>query len=159
MLSLHKGFTLLEVCLALLIGLMLMLLAVPSVAGLLAEQRLQRSYERFDELVAAARLRSNSEQRSYALVWERDGIILISDDSKGQSPGEQSHVQLPFEKGETYGLRRPVALTANPPPSWIFWPNGTCEPAVISYRGKAGSWEVSYDPLTARGRFQKSSVP
>jgi Tfp pilus assembly protein FimT len=154
--SRHAGFTLLELCLALVIGVMIILLAVPSVAGLVAEQRLRRSFERFDRLVAAARVRSVTEQRAYILSWERAGIVAHP---TGLAVSESPEERLVFGQDETFRLRRPAALLKNPPAEWIFWRNGTCEPAEISFQGPAGNWLVSYDPLTGRGTFLKSAVP
>lgn len=153
--SRRAGFTLLEICLALLIGLMLILLAVPSISGLLAEQRLKQSFERFDQMAATAKLRSVTEQRTYALAWDRKGITLAPLGARDDDRGEN---RLVFEKDELYRLVRPAALLKDAPDEWIFWRNGICEPAQIVFQGRAGSWLVDYDPLTARGTFVKSNV-
>jgi type II secretory pathway pseudopilin PulG len=155
----RAGFTLLEICLALMIGLMIILLAVPSIAGLLAEQRLKQSFERFDQLVASAKLQSVTEQRTYALVWDRKGISLAPLGPTPANLDEDSANHLLFEKDESFELQRPAALLKDAPGVWVFWRNGTCEPAQISFHGKGGSWLVSYNPLTARGTFVKSEVP
>lgn len=154
------GFTLLEICLALAIGVMIIALSVPSIAGLLAEQRLKRSFERFDLLVSEARVRSVSEQRAYALVWDRKEIVLVPRGREAAHPPTEEEAQsLVFEDKERFQLRRSAALTKNPPDEWIFWRNGTCEPVEISFEGAAGSWVVKYDPLTARGTFLRSDIP
>jgi hypothetical protein len=44
----------------------------------------------------------------------------------------------------------PAALTKNPPPAWIFWPTGTCEPAVVQFVGRDGTWTANYSALTAQ---------
>jgi type II secretory pathway pseudopilin PulG len=157
--SRRAGFTLLEICLALAIGVMLILLAVPSISGLLAEQRLKQSFERFDQLVAAAKLKSVTEQRTYALAWDRKGIGLRALGANESGNDEDAGDRLVFEKDESFDLTRPGALLKDAPSVWVFWRNGTCEPARISFHGKAGSWLVSYDPLTARGTFLNSNVP
>jgi Tfp pilus assembly protein FimT len=158
-LSRRAGFTLLEICLALLIGVMLILLAVPSISGLLAEQRLKKSFEQFEQLVAAAKLQSVTEQRTYALAWDRKGITMGPLGPREPGHDEDAGNRLVFEKDESFDLLRPAALQKNAPSEWVFWSNGTCEPAQISFRGQAGSWLVNYDPLTARGTFVKSDVP
>ena len=56
-------------------------------------------------------------------------------------------------EGADIVLERPVALQNNPPMEWAFWKSGTCEPAVVSYKGEAGRWVVKDEPLTARGTF------
>lgn len=159
MLSRRAGFTLLEICLALAIGVMIILLAVPSISGLLAEQRLKQSFERFDQMAAAAKVKSVTEQRTYALAWDRKGISLKALGTRESASEEDAGSRLVFEKDESFDLLRPAALLKDAPSEWVFWHNGTCEPAQISFHGKAGSWLVSYDPLTARGTFLNSAVP
>lgn len=154
----NAGFTLLEICLALLIGLMIIVLAVPSVAGLLAEQRLKQSFERFDRLVSQARLRSAAEQRAYVLAWDRTGIALLPAERLGKSESAGAEARLDFEEKAEFQLRRTAALTRNPAAEWTFWGNGTCEPAEVSFQSDAGSWLVRYDALTGRGTFLKSDV-
>ena len=58
------------------IAALLITLAVPSIAGMLAERRLKQSFERFDAMVTEARRKSITEQRAYALAWMKDGIAL-----------------------------------------------------------------------------------
>jgi len=149
----RDAFTLLEICLALLIGLTLVLLAVPSVGGLLAEQRLKQSFERFDRLVGEAKRRSVNEQRVWRIVWDREEITLGTAE-RDAAPGER----LVRAKDETFRIERPAALQKNAPPEWVFWPNGTCEPALISFAGPAGTWQARYDPLTTRGVFLHSDT-
>jgi type II secretory pathway pseudopilin PulG len=148
----RSGFTLLEICLALAIGLMVILLAVPSISGLLAEQRMKKSFERFERMVAAARAQSITAQRASVLVWERSGVTLRA------AGTTNSDARLNFENGEEFEIRRPAALTKNPPAEWTFWPNETCEPTIVAYHGPAGRWQVRYDALTARAQFLESSV-
>jgi hypothetical protein len=45
-----------------------------------------------------------------------------------------------------------------PPAEWTFWPNGVCEPVVVSYKGPAGRWQARFDPLTAHGTFLSSET-
>jgi Tfp pilus assembly protein PilV len=156
--SRNAGFTLLEICLALVIGLMIIVLAVPSIAGLLAEQRLKQSFDRFDGLVSQARLRSVAEQRAYVLAWDREGIALLPAERLGQGESSGPAARLAFEEKAQFQLRRTAALTRNPAAEWTFWGNGTCEPAEVSFQGEAGSWLVRYDALTGRGTFLKSDV-
>lgn len=155
----QAGFTLLEICLALAIGVMIIALSVPSIAGLLAEKRLKQSFERLDRLASVARVRSVTEQRAYGLLWDRKGISLMPMEREAASEREKPVERLEFEEKESFQLRRTAALLKDPPSEWIFWRNGTCEPVQIAYKGSGGSWLVNYDPLTARGTFLKSEVP
>lgn len=155
----REGFTLLEICLALAIGLMLILLAVPSISGLLAEQRLEKSSDDLQRLVGRARFMSVREQQAYALIWERDSIRLAALEKTGVAESDSTSLdRLAFAEGETYKLKRPAAFEKDPAPVWTFWPSGLCEPALVTYEGSAGQWEARYDALTARGVFLSSEV-
>jgi len=158
-----NGFTLLEICLALMIGLLLITLAVPSVMGVLAEQRLKRSFEVFDVFVQSAKLKSVHERRDYVMAWDEKGITLKpageAQGTAGRNIDEDVKAeQFTFEKGQIYALERPAALSAHPANEWIFWKSGICEPAQIVFQGNGGKWTVRYDPLTARGLFLDSET-
>jgi type II secretory pathway pseudopilin PulG len=152
--SRRAGFTLIEICLALLIGMCLMALAVPSISGMLREQRLRRSFEAFDRFVRTAQLKSITEQRAYVMVWTDDGIELVPVERIETDAAEPE--RFAFAQDQVFTIERSAALTKKPVAEWIFWKSGTCEPAIISFSGPAGKWVVSYNPLTARGVFVES---
>ena len=152
----RAAFTLLEICLTLLIGMVLILLAVPSIAGLFAEQRLHESYTRFEQLTNTARWRSIKEQQPYRLIWDKHRIIL---EAAGHATGENAEVDsLALADGESYQLVRVAALVEHAPEEWIFWPDGACEPVVVNYRGRSGRWQVRFDALNPHGTFQQSET-
>ena len=146
----HAAFTLLEICLTLVIGLVLIMLAVPSVSGLLAEQRLHETWDRFEQLANSARLHSIKEQKTCRLVWDGHRITLNAD--KGELDS------LPMADDESYEIIRTAALINSPPTEWTFWPNGTCEPVIIRYHGRSGRWQVRFDALSPRGTFLQSET-
>lgn len=151
----RAGFTLLELCLALLIGALVIMMAIPSVSGLIAEQRLKRSFDRFDQLVATAVSRSTAEQRAYALTLEDHRVQLVPLEDKAH-PGTEDGLDLSDD--EKIEFQFPAALARHPAAKWVFWNNGLCEPAVVSFQSSTGTWQVRYDPLTAHGQFLNSSV-
>ena len=155
--SRRGGFTLLEICLAVMIALMLVAIAVPSIQDLFAEQRLKKSFERFDEFVRKIHFRAVNERRAFAMIWDGAGI-LVQPDEPTEEGSEQEAERFEFTDGPI-ALERPVALVKNPPVEWLFWRSGTCEPAVLHYKGDAGTWPVRYDPLTVRGTFLDQSTP
>lgn len=146
----RAAFTLLEICLTLLIGMVLIMLAVPSVAGMLAEQRLHETWDRFEQLANTARMRSVKDQRPYRLVWDNHRITLKADRDELES--------LEMTNDETYELVRIAALIEPAPKEWTFWPNGACEPVIVRYHGHAGRWQVRFDALSPRGTFQQSET-
>ena len=151
----RAGFTLLELCLAIAVGLLIVSVALPSLGSLFAEQRLTRTFERLDGLVRKAQNMSIHDRKPYELVWDKGTISLrpagaTETDDSAALPG------LTCAEDEEYALELPAALIADPPKRWTFWATGTCEPATIAYHGGAGSWSAHYDPLTVRGTFLAS---
>ena len=143
----RRGFTLIEICLALMMILMLISIAVPSIQSLLNEQEQKQSFERLDALVRQAQSLAVSERCSYFLVWEKSGIVLRPEKSAAKKGSKAS---MPLGKNESCTINFPAALIKKPMSKWIFWPSGTCESAVISYKGNGAAWEAEYDPLTVR---------
>ena len=149
-----RGFTLIEIVLAVAIMMIILLLAVPSLTGVLAERRLKRTLDNFANLVHEAQERSVAEHRAYLIV--RDGPKLIvrpevfAKGEKGTNLRE-----LPLGKNEALKISFPAALTKNPPPEWIFWPTGTCEPAVVEFVGRDGTWTAKYSTLFAQPELMK----
>ena len=144
-----RGFTLIEIVLSVFILMLLLLLAVPSLSGVLANNRLRRSLNGFNNLVRQAQERSVAERRAYLIVWREKGVLLRPEVvAKDQETA--ATVELKLDRGEALTLKLPAAVTKTPPAEWIFWPSGTCEPATVQFKGAAGSWTANYLPLTAR---------
>ena len=145
----RRGFTLIEIAISLFILMILVLLAIPSVSGVLANRRLQRSLTAMNEMVHQAQERSVHERRPYLIVWQRDAVVLRPE-AVDKADGDAPVAQLALDEGHAFLLRLPAALQKDPLAQWIFWPSGNCEPANVSFKGPDGSWEVNYSPLTAR---------
>lgn len=145
----QRGFTLIEIAIAVFIMLLLLGLAVPSLNGVMANRRLQRSLDRMNDLVHTAQERSVEDHRTYLIVWEKD-VLTVRPETvlKGENPSPIAVLRL--EPGDAFLLKLPAALIDDPPARWAFWPTGTCEPAIVSYKGVYGSWTADYSPLSAR---------
>lgn len=143
-----RAFTLIEIVISVFILMLLLMLAVPSLTGVMADRRLRRSLDRFNDLVHQAQERSVSEHRSYLIVWNstsievRPEVLLKDDDPKPVA-------DLEMAKSDSWKLSLPFALAKEPPGQWIFWPTGTCEPATVTFAGRDGSWSASFSPLSA----------
>lgn len=145
----QEAFTLIEIAIAVFIMLLLMMLAVPGMNGLMADRRLRRSLDDLNKLVQQAQDRSVAERRPYLITWEKNRLALRPEGlKKGESAAPVA--TLPVARGDAFTLKLPAALTKNAAPAWIFWPTGTCEPAVIGFKGRNGYWSASYSPLTAQ---------
>ena len=150
------GFTLFEILIAITIAVMVILIAIPSVQGMLRTNQLRATYESFDAFVHKAHNKSVSEQRAYVMTWGKDGIDLAPERLKDDEAGAQPE-HFSFDGGQIV-ISRPAALIKNPPPEWTFWRSGICEPAIISYKGPAGTWTVKYDPLTVQSTYLNEEV-
>lgn len=145
----RAGFTLIEIVMAIAIVMVVLMLAVPSVNGVLADRRLRRSLDDFTGMVRQAQEFSMIERRSYLIAWRDKQFALRAEGLlRGEDPNPIA--TLPWRKGESYQFSFPAAIDEDPPPVWIFWPSGNCEPVVVKYRGPDGGWTAKFSALTAR---------
>ena len=144
-----RAFTLLEIALSIFILLLLLLLAVPSLSGVIAERRLKQSLDSFNQLVRQAQERSITERRAYLIVWGKNSVLLRPE-VFAEGEEEKPTATIRLSKGSLIKVSLPAALLGKPPAEWIFWPSGTCEPATVDFRGPAGAWTANYSPLTAQ---------
>jgi prepilin-type N-terminal cleavage/methylation domain-containing protein len=154
-LSSRRGFTLLEMMLAIAIAVAVMVLAIPNMRGTARERRLRETFERFDGLARKAQLNAVRQQRPWSISWEQNRIVLKPDDPKPEEveSGEAQEESLPITNEEGFTLERHAALLApkDTPGVWTFWRSGTCEPVIVGYSGPEGTWSAQYDPLTGHG--------
>jgi len=144
-----RAFTLIEIALSIFILLLLLVLAVPSLSGVIANRRLKQSLDSVNQLVRQAQERSVTERRAYLIVWGKNSVLLRPEIlAEGEEEKPTATVRL--GKGNSIRVSLPAALTNKPPAEWIFWPSGTCEPATVQFRGPAGAWTANYSPLTAQ---------
>jgi type II secretory pathway pseudopilin PulG len=147
-----QGFTLVEIVMAVFILILVLFLGVPSLNGVLADRRLRRSLDELNRFVRMAQDRAVVERRTYLISWEKDHLALRPEAGmKDEDPAPIATLQL--RKGDAYVLQLPAALAKDPPADWAFWPSGTCEPAVVIYKGVDGSWTANYSALTARAEL------
>jgi len=152
-----RGFTLIEMALAIFILLLLLVLAVPSFTGVIANRRLKQSLDEFNNLVRQAQTLSVTERRPYLIVWAKSNVMVrpeaFAEDEEARAKAEFRPI-----RGSTLRLSLPSALAEKYPAEWIFWPSGTCEPATVRFQGPAGSWTANYSPLTARPEITSYAV-
>ena len=152
-----SGFTLLEIILAILIALMVMAVAVPSITTALGESPSRKAFATLDGMVQEAHSRSVGEQRNYVLVWGRDGSVLLRPETPANRVEAEGLQRWKIPKTETLSLRLPAALPAQgstPEAVWTFWAAGACEPAEVHYKGSAGAWSASYNPFSVQAEVR-----
>ena len=147
------GFTLLEISLAILIAVVIMAMAIPSLTAALEGSKTQKVFDNFDAMAQEARSRSVEEQRNYVIVWGREREVLIRPESPANLAEAKGIKRWKIDKEEKLELHLPAALMAKgitPEAIWTFWPNGVCEPAEVRYTGAAGKWSATYNPFTVQ---------
>lgn len=144
-----RAFTLIEIALAIFILMLLLMLAVPSLSGVIASRRLKQSLDGFNNLVRQAHERSVTERRPYLIVWGKNSVLLRPEVFAEDEEATPTAV-FSLSKGTLLRLSLPAALTGNHSAEWIFWPSGNCEPATVQFKGPAGLWTANYSPLTAQ---------
>ena len=152
-----RGFTLIEIALAIFILLLLLVLAVPSFTGVIANRRLKQSLDEFNNLVRQAQTLSVTERRPYLIVWAKNNVT-VRPEAFAKDEDVKAKAEFRPTRGSTLKLSLPSALTEKYPAEWIFWPSGTCEPAIIRFQGPAGSWTANYSPLTGQPEITSYAV-
>ena len=152
-----RGFTLIEIALAIFILLLLLVMAVPSFSGVIANRRLKQSLDEFNNLVRQAQTRSVTERRPYLIVWGKNNVV-VRPEAFEQDEEAKAKAEFRPSRGSTLKVSLPVALTEKYPAEWIFWPSGTCEPATVRFQSPAGSWTANYSPLTGRPEITSYAV-
>jgi prepilin-type N-terminal cleavage/methylation domain-containing protein len=149
-----RGFTLIEIVIAIAIMMLVLLLAVPSLNGVLADRRLHRTLDNFGNLVHEAQARSVAEHRTYLIVQDGQNLIVRAE---AFAKGEEPTIARQLKLGGTEGIKFtfPAALTREQPAQWIFWPTGTCEPAIVQFSGRDGAWTAKYSTLSAQAELMK----
>ena len=71
-----RGFTLIEIALGIFILLLLLMLAIPSFTGVIANRRLKQSLDDFNNLVHRAQELSVAERRPYLIAWDKNDVIV-----------------------------------------------------------------------------------
>ena len=98
-----------------------------------------------------------AERRPYLIAWGKNNVTVRPE---AFAEGEEANAKAEFRptRGSTLRLSLPMALAEKYPAEWIFWPSGTCEPAIVRFQGPAGSWTANYSPLTARPEVTNYAV-
>jgi len=115
--------------LAIFILLLLLVLAVPSFTGVIANRRLKQSLDEFNNIVRQAQMLSVTERRPYLIVWGKNNV-MVRPEAFAEDEEAKAKAEFRLSRGGTLKLSLPVALAQKYPAEWIFWPSGACEPAI-----------------------------
>lgn len=133
------AFTLLEVCIAMTIGILILGVAVMSVTGLQGEQQLKEVASNIESTARNSLLKAIAEHRPIQLALA-EGIGGADGSVEVKRYGESS-----FRKASRDEM-------------WEFDPTGVCEPIELRITSASGTIELGFDPLTACARKKNISV-
>jgi prepilin-type N-terminal cleavage/methylation domain-containing protein len=127
-----RAFTLLEVIIAMSIGLVVMGVAVLGITGVQDENRLRRVATDLEGTVREALFEAMTTQRPVRLALDGglggDGVVLV----------------------KRYGEKK--FREARQGEYWEFSPTGICEPIEVQVQHSLGQIELAFDPLTGMAR-------
>lgn len=132
------AFTLLEVCIAMTIGMLILGVAVLGVTGVQDEQKLRESAANIESTARNSLLKAISEHRPVQLAF-------------GAGLGGEGNVEVKRYGENKY--RKPDSDEM-----WEFSPTGVCEPVEIRVTSTTGVIEMGFDPLTGCARKKNISV-
>ncbi|WP_395744266.1 Tfp pilus assembly protein FimT/FimU [Prosthecobacter sp.] len=141
--SRRAGFTLIEVIMAMSIILLVIGVAVLSISGVRAEDKLRR---------AAAMIETTARQNLLeALNSQR--IVRMELSAGAFGAGDEFSGMLQVRRVGESVFRKPRRGEA-----WEFSPTGICEPIEVRISGPAGQIEIGFDPLTACAKRKSIQV-
>jgi prepilin-type N-terminal cleavage/methylation domain-containing protein len=124
----RSGFTLVEVCVAMAIAVLILGVATFSMAGLQGEVKLKRMAAQVESLARDSLLQAVMQQR--AVTLDLNGGLGTEGRLQVRRAGDKS-------------FRQPLRGEL-----WEFSPTGICEPVEVRVSNEAGEIELGFDPLT-----------
>ncbi len=134
----RSGFTLLEVCIAMTIAMLILGVAVMGITGVADEQRLRET---------AATIEGHARNALLDAIAKHQPVQLALDGSL--SGGSTVEVKRYGEKN---------FRTAESGEFWEFSPTGVCEPIELRLISTDGVIELGFDPLTGCARHKSIIV-
>lgn len=148
----------LEVCVVLFIIAVMFTVAVPTASHLMDEEKLQGPIRELETFARTARRDAMLQDRPYVVLLLNDSYLLRPlDDSKeaGRKP-----ITYDLPEGVTFAIKRlgDKEFLKKADASWVFSPNGLCEPIKFLFQRK-GDWvRFRVDPLTGTMQKEESFI-
>ncbi len=152
------GFTLLEVCVVLFILAVLFVVSVPPAAHLMDEEKLRKPIRELQSFARTARRDAMMENRTYEVLLLNGSYILRPvDEKKNANEIEQTYR---LADGVTFAIKRPGerGFLKQTDGTWLFAPDGICEPMNFVFQRKSDWVRFQVDPLTATIQNEESSI-
>jgi type II secretory pathway pseudopilin PulG len=154
----ERGFTILEVCVVLFIVAVIFIVAVPPAAHLLDEEKLQGPIRELQTFARTARRNAIMEDRTYEVLLLNDSYLLRPVDNGKDSGRRPITYDLPADV--TFAIKRlgDREFLKQTDASWLFSPNGLCEPMKFLFQ-RNGDWvRFRVDPLTGTLQNEESFI-
>ena len=162
----RRGFTLLEICIALSIIAVLIGLCTPAFSGWLSEERLREPARHLEQLARTARNRAIDTQKSWVVIIHPSGLKLTLLDnevasnnvsgSAGTDAGDDvkkadDDVEMPMPDGVIVATKAwgEESFSSLAEVKWIFRPDGLCDPLTVRFTRGQSEIALRFDPLTA----------
>ncbi len=131
------------------IGMLMLSLAMPSLRGLFAEDRLRERMRQFDEFAGKAADLARTSRKEVRLCWEPEGVRMVQQETstEGSEALQTGGDFFTFAKDEEFILNRIAARDPKAAWEWSFWPEGVREPVEVYYKGLGGSWSERFGAL------------
>lgn len=156
-----RGFTLLELCLALLMVGVMIGVAVPFVSGAFREAPFQDAMTELETAARTARYRAMKEGRPYSISFSGHSFTLgpsgmpLPDEEEeagsGEAAGEVEVQKTTLPDGMALLVQRwgQEKFFRAEEEVWLFYPRGLCEPIRIRLEMEGNYCEASFHPLSA----------
>jgi type II secretory pathway pseudopilin PulG len=139
----RSAFTLIELIMAMTITILVIGVAVLSISGVRAEDKLRR---------AAAVIETTARQNLLQAL-DRQQTVRMELSAGAFGAGEEFSGMLQVRRVGEGEFRKPKRGEF-----WEFSPTGICEPIEVRLSGSAGQIEIGFDPLTACAKRKSIQV-
>jgi prepilin-type N-terminal cleavage/methylation domain-containing protein len=143
-----RGFTILEVCVVLFIVAVIFVVAVPPASHLVDEEKLQGPIRELQTFARTARRDAIMENRSYEVLLLNDSYLLRPVNASKDTGRPPVTYGLPTDV--TFAIKRlgDREFLKQTDASWVFSPNGLCEPMTFLFQRNDDWVRCRVDPLT-----------
>ena len=150
----RRGFTLLEICIALSIIAVLIGLCTPAFSGWLSEERLREPARHLEQLARTARNRAIDTQKSWVVIIHPSGLTLTLQDGEVLADDVRKadeDLDRPMPDGVTVATKAwgEESFSSLAEVKWIFRPDGLCDPLTVRFTRGQSEIALRFDPLTA----------
>ncbi len=148
----RRGFTLIEIVLALMILSLILAISIPSLGNYFEEQRLRSSMHQFATMIQEARHLAMTTQLSHRIHFSEKKIELFKGSPSKKEEPEPIRTESWFNNLQLREKTEETPARYVMPEDWIFSSQGLCAPLRFRFTLQKSWMEFSIHPLD--GSFQ-----